>query len=460
MNFKAIILAAGKGTRMKSKYPKVIHKVCGKEMVNHVIDVSKKSGVKDIVAILGHGCDVVKEKLPTDTMIAMQIEQLGTGHAVKMAKDYIKDEDTIVVLCGDTPLIKEETLKRLFDYHLENGYHTTVLTTEVDNPTGYGRIIRDENQDLLKIVEQKDANEEEKLVKEINSGIYCFNGKSLRESLDLLDNNNAQGEYYLTDTIQIMRNKGLKVGAYNGSTIEELMGVNSRVELSRAEDIMRKRINETHMVNGVTIIDTNTTYIEADVQIGNDTIVYPGAMLRGNTIIGSNCIVGMNSNITNSKIGDYTEIENSRIIDSIVGENTNIGPYAYLRPNSNIGNNVKIGDFVEVKNATIEDNSKASHLSYIGDAHVGKDVNIGCGVVFVNYDGKNKYKSIVKDGAFIGSNSNLVAPVTVEEKGFIATGSTITEDVPQGALAIARERQVVKEGWVAKREAKDQQDNK
>ena len=460
MNFKAIILAAGKGTRMKSKYPKVIHKVCGKEMVNHVIDVSKKSGVKDIVAILGHGCDVVKEKLPTDTMIAMQTEQLGTGHAVKMAKDYIKDEDTIVVLCGDTPLIKEETLKRLFDYHLENGYHTTVLTTEVDNPTGYGRIIRDENQDLLKIVEQKDANEEEKLVKEINSGIYCFNGKSLRESLDLLDNNNAQGEYYLTDTIQIMRNKGLKVGAYNGSTIEELMGVNSRVELSRAEDIMRKRINETHMVNGVTIIDTNSTYIEADVQIGNDTIVYPGTMLRGNTIIGSNCIIGMNSNITNSKIGDYTEIENSTIIDSIVGENTNIGPYAYLRPNSNIGNNVKIGDFVEVKNATIEDNSKASHLSYIGDAHVGKDVNIGCGVVFVNYDGKNKYKSVVKDGAFIGSNSNLVAPVTVEEKGFIATGSTITEDVPQGALAIARERQVVKEGWVAKREAKDQQDNK
>ena len=460
MNFKAIILAAGKGTRMKSKYPKVIHKVCGKEMVNHVIDVSKKSGVKDIVAILGHGCDVVKEKLPTDTMIAMQTEQLGTGHAVKMAKDYIKDEDTIVVLCGDTPLIKEETLKRLFDYHLENGYHTTVLTTEVDNPTGYGRIIRDENQDLLKIVEQKDANEEEKLVKEINSGIYCFNGKSLRESLDLLDNNNAQGEYYLTDTIQIMRNKGLKVGAYNGSTIEELMGVNSRVELSRAEDIMRKRINETHMVNGVTIIDTNSTYIEADVQIGNDTIVYPGAMLRGNTIIGSNCIIGMNSNITNSKIGDYTEIENSTIIDSIVGENTNIGPYAYLRPNSNIGNNVKIGDFVEVKNATIEDNSKASHLSYIGDAHVGKDVNIGCGVVFVNYDGKNKHKSVVKDGAFIGSNSNLVAPVTVEEKGFIATGSTITENVPQGALAIARERQVVKEGWVAKREAKDQQDNK
>lgn len=455
MNFKAIILAAGKGTRMKSKYPKVIHKVCGKEMVNHVINVSQKSGVNDIVVILGHESDVVKERLPKDSMIAMQTEQLGTGHAVKMAKEYINDEDTIVVLCGDTPLIKEDTLKRLFAYHLENEYHATVLTTKVDNPTGYGRIIRDNNEDLLKIVEQKDANEEEKAVKEINSGIYCFNGKSLRESLDLIDNDNAQGEYYLTDTIYIMRDRGQKVGAYNGSTIEELMGVNSRVELSKAEEIMRRRINESHMVNGVTIIDTNSTYIESDVEIGNDTIIYPGVMLKGNTKIGSNCVIEMNSAIENSIIGDNTEVKNSTIIDSVVGENTTVGPYAYLRPKSNIGNNVKIGDFVEVKNATIEDNSKASHLSYIGDAHVGKDVNIGCGVVFVNYDGKNKFKSIVKDGAFIGSNSNLVAPVIVEEDGYIATGSTITNDVPKGALAIARERQVVKEGWVEKKRSRD-----
>ena len=455
MNFKAIILAAGKGTRMKSKYPKVIHKVCGKEMVNHVINVSQKSGVNDIVVILGHESDVVKERLPKDSMIAMQTEQLGTGHAVKMAKEYINDEDTIVVLCGDTPLIKEDTLKRLFAYHLENEYHATVLTTKVDNPTGYGRIIRDNNEDLLKIVEQKDANEEEKAIKEINSGIYCFNGKSLRESLDLIDNNNAQGEYYLTDTIYIMRDRGQKVGAYNGSTIEELMGVNSRVELSKAEEIMRRTINESHMVNGVTIIDTNSTYIESDVEIGNDTIIYPGVMLKGNTKIGSNCVIEMNSAIENSTIGDNTEVKNSTIIDSVVGENTTVGPYAYLRPKSNIGNNVKIGDFVEVKNATIEDNSKASHLSYIGDAHVGKDVNIGCGVVFVNYDGKNKFKSVVKDGAFIGSNSNLVAPVIVEEDGYIATGSTITNDVPKGALAIARERQVVKEGWVEKKRSRD-----
>ena len=455
MNFKAIILAAGKGTRMKSRHPKVVHKVCGKEMVNHVIDVSKKSGVQDVVVILGHGSETVKESIPSDSQIAMQTEQLGTGHAVKMAKEYINDDDTIVVLCGDTPLVKEDTLRRLFAYHVEKGYVATVLTTKVDNPTGYGRIIRDNHEDLLKIVEQKDASEEEKLVNEINSGIYCFDGKSLREALDLIDNNNAQGEYYLTDTIKIMRDRGQKVGAYNGSTIEELMGVNSRVELSKAEEIMRKRINTSHMVNGVTIIDVNSTYIESDVEIGNDTIVYPGVMLKGNTKIGSGCIIGMNCNISNSTIGDYTEVESSTIIDSNVGENTIVGPYAYLRPNSNIGSHVKIGDFVEVKNATIGDNSKASHLSYIGDAYVGKNVNIGCGVVFVNYDGHHKFKSVVKDGAFIGSNSNLVAPVTVEEKGYIATGSTITDDVPQGALAIAREKQVVKEGWVEKKNSKE-----
>lgn len=455
MNFKAIILAAGKGTRMKSKHPKVVHKVCGKEMVNHVIDVSKKSGVQDVVVILGHESETVKESIPSDSQIAMQTEQLGTGHAVKMAKEYINDDDTIVVLCGDTPLVKEDTLRRLFAYHVEKGYVATVLTTKVDNPNGYGRIIRDNHEDLLKIVEQKDASEEEKLVNEINSGIYCFDGKSLREALDLIDNNNAQGEYYLTDTIKIMRDRGEKVGAYNGSTIEELMGVNSRVELSKAEEIMRKRINTSHMVNGVTIIDVNSTYIESDVEIGNDTIVYPGVMLKGNTKIGSGCIIGMNCNISNSTIGDYTKVESSTIIDSTVGENTIVGPYSYLRPNSNIGSHVKIGDFVEVKNATIGDNSKASHLSYIGDAYVGKNVNIGCGVVFVNYDGHHKFKSVVKDGAFIGSNSNLVAPVTVEEKGYIATGSTITDDVPQGALAIAREKQVVKEGWVEKKNSKE-----
>ena len=455
MNFKAIILAAGKGTRMKSKSPKVVHKVCGKEMVNHVIDISNKAGVNDVVVILGHGSETVKNVIPEKSIVVMQTEQLGTGHAVKMAKETINDEDTIVVLCGDTPLIEKETLEKLFAYHLENEYMATVLTTKVEDPTGYGRVIRDSEGNFEKIVEQKDANEEELAVNEINSGIYCFKGDKLKEALDLLDNNNAQGEYYLTDTMKIIKDKGSKVGVFVGTTIEELMGVNSRVQLAQAEAIMRKRINKRHMDNGVTIINPENTYIEANVQIGKDTIIEPGVMLRGNTEIGDECIIGMNSSITNSKIGNFTEVKISTIIDSAVGENTTVGPYAYLRPNSNVGNHVKIGDFVEVKNANIGDYSKASHLSYIGDADVGKDVNIGCGVVFVNYDGKNKFRSVVEDGAFIGSNSNLVAPVHVKHKGYIATGSTITDDVPDGALAIARQRQVVKEGWVAKKEARD-----
>ena len=447
----AVVLAAGKGTRMKSKYPKVVHKVCGKEMVNHIIDVSKKSGVKDVVAILGHESEVVKNVLPVDTMIAMQTEQLGTGHAVKMAKEYINDEDTIVILCGDTPLIKEETLKRLFDYHIENEYTATVLTTVVENPTGYGRVIRDENGDLLKIVEQKDGNPEELATKEINSGIYCFKGKMLRESLDLLDNNNAQGEYYLTDTVKILRDKGFKVGAFNGSTIEELMGVNSRLELSKAEALMRKRINEFHLLNGVTIIDSAATYIEADVEIGQDTIIYPGNVLEGNTVIGKNCLLYPNSRINNSIIGEDVEIQSSVILESEVGNNTTVGPFAYIRPQSVIGKNVRIGDFVEIKKSTIGNNTKVSHLTYVGDAEVGEGCNFGCGTVTVNYDGKNKNKTIIGNNSFIGCNTNLISPVTVEDNTYIAAGSTITNDVKSGELAVARAKQRNIEGWVDKK---------
>lgn len=451
MNLKSIILAAGKGTRMKSKIPKVLHKVCGTEMVNHVVNIAIKAGCSENVVILGHEAQMVKDNLQKDVKTAIQEEQLGTGHAVMMAKDNIKEDDKIVVLCGDTPLIKESTLQRLFDYHKENKCVATVLTTKVDNPTGYGRLIRDSNKDVLKIVEQKDATEEEAKVNEINSGIYCFDGKELKKSLSKISNNNNQGEYYLTDVIEILKNEGCKVGAYEGSTIEELMGVNSRVDLQRAENILKNRINQYHMENGVTIIDSNNTYIECDVKIGMDTIIYPGAIINGNTKIGEDCTIGANCRIENSLINNNVKIQSSTIIDSTVGNNTTVGPYAYLRPNSSIGQNVKIGDFVEVKNSTIGDNSKASHLSYIGDASVGKNVNIGCGVVFVNYDGKNKFKAVVKDNAFIGSNCNLVAPVTVEEKGYVATGSTITDNVPNGALSIARAKQVNKEGWVDKK---------
>lgn len=448
---KSIILAAGKGTRMKSRHPKVIHKVCGKEMVNHVIDASKNAGVEENILVLGHKIDEVKKSVGDDISIVVQTEQLGTAHAVMMAESLINDEDTVVVLCGDTPLIESDTLDRFFKYHDEHGYSVTVLSSEVEDPTGYGRIVRDDNGNLLRIVEQKDADEDIQKIREINSGIYCFDGGILKDALRLVGNNNAQGEYYLPDTIEIIRNMGLKSGAYKGANITEIMGVNSRVQLSQAENLMKNRINKFHMENGVTIIDPQNTYIESDVIIGSDTVVLPGCLIEGKTVIGEDCIIGPNTSIKNSKVGNGTEIKKSELIDSFVGENTTVGPYAYLRPKANIGNGCKIGDFVEVKNANIGDGSKASHLSYIGDADVGKNVNIGCGVVFVNYDGKKKYRSTVKDNAFVGSNSNLVAPLVVEENGYIATGSTITENVPSGALAIARQRQVHKEGWVEKK---------
>lgn len=457
---KAIILAAGKGTRMKSVHPKVVHKVCGKEMVNHVIDAAHDAGVDETIIVLGHGIDEVKEAVASDVKIAIQREQLGTAHAVKMAEENIKEDDTVIVLCGDTPLIEATTLEDFFGYHDRGNFAVTVLTTSVEDPTGYGRIIRDSEGNFLKIVEEKDASEGEKAIKEINSGMYCFNGKFLKESLAKVDNNNAQGEYYLPDTIEIIINANGKVGAYMGASIEELMGVNSRNQLSNAERIMRRRINEKHMTNGVTIIDPDATYIDADVEIGNDTIILPGCMIRKESKIGVACEIGPQTSMENSIVGDYTSVKKSELIEASVGSHTKVGPYAYLRPKAQVGNHCKVGDFVEIKNAKFGDGSKASHLSYIGDAEVGKNVNVGCGVVFVNYDGKNKFKSVVKDNAFVGSNSNLIAPVIVEEDTFIATGSTITDDIPTGYLAIARERQVLKPGWVEKKRKKDEEAEK
>lgn len=450
MNIKSIILAAGLGTRMKSKLPKVLHSVCGKPMVSHVMKAAQEAGCMDQILVLGHKAEEVSKILGQDIKTVIQAEQLGTGHAVKMAKDHISDEDLILILCGDTPLIKGETLKAMVSYHEDKGLSGCVMTAMVESPKGYGRIVKDSLGNFQAIVEEKDATEEEREIKEINGGMYTFKGNLLREALDKLNNNNAQGEYYLTDVIAILREKGERMGTYTVS-LEEIMGVNSRVELSKAEALMRNRINQKHMVEGVTIINSDNTYIEDTVTIGRDTIIYPGVVLRGNTSIGEDCIIGENTKIEDSKIGNNVEIQSSTILQSSVDDKTKVGPYAYLRPKSIIGKNVKIGDFVEVKNSTIGDNSKASHLAYIGDAEVGSNVNIGCGVVFVNYDGKNKFKSIVKDNAFVGSNVNLVAPVVVEEGGYLATGSTITQDVPSRALAVARQRQVVKEGWVDKK---------
>ncbi len=451
MKLKAIILAAGEGKRMKSRLPKVLHKVCGQPILEHVVELAEASYVEECIVVVGHGAEEVKKSLPTHVKTVLQSEQLGTGHAMMMAYDNIDDNGLVLVLYGDGPLITEETLKSLMDYHTKGDYSATVLTTDLTNPQGYGRIIRDENLQLKKIVEEKDATTEEKAVKEINSGIYCFSSKALKKSLPLIKNENAQKEYYLTDALTLIKEDGLKVGLYKTLDYKEIMAVNDRLQLAEVEEIMRSRINSRHMKEGVTIINPKATYIDKKVKIGQDTIIYPGTMLKGKTVIGEDCIIGPNSVIEDCQIGNGVEIQNSNLVESSVDDFSTVGPFAYLRPNSSVGKHVKIGDFVELKNAKIGDHSKASHLAYIGDAEVGQHVNIGCGVVFVNYDGKNKFKTIVEDYAFIGSNSNLIAPVLVKKNGFIASGSTITKEVPEGALAVARSRQENKENWVTRK---------
>ncbi|OIJ20524.1 UDP-N-acetylglucosamine diphosphorylase/glucosamine-1-phosphate N-acetyltransferase [Anaerobacillus alkalidiazotrophicus] len=447
----AVILAAGQGTRMKSRLYKVLHSVCGKPMVQHVVDQVSQIGVEETVVVVGHGAEKVKEQLGNGVTYVLQEEQLGTGHAVMQSESLLKDKDGVtMVLCGDTPLITKETMEELLNYHEELGAKATILTAEANNPTGYGRIVRDQCGVVKKIVEQKDASEEELLITEINTGTYCFDNKALFEVLKLVGNNNAQGEYYLPDVIEILQKKNQLIAAYQTSSFDETLGVNDRVALSNAEEIMKKRINEMHMRNGVTLIDPQNTYIEADVTIGRDTIILPGTMVKGKTIVGEDCQIGPNTELNDSSIGNQTFIKQSVVSNSEIGNHVTIGPFAHIRPESQIGDEVKIGNFVEVKKSKFGKASKASHLSYIGDADIGNDVNLGCGSITVNYDGINKHLTKVEDGAFIGCNSNLIAPVTIGVNAYVAAGSTITHDVPGDALAVARERQTNKPDYAKK----------
>ncbi len=445
----AIILAAGEGKRMRSNTPKVLHKVCGKEMINHVIDNIRKSGIEEVSVVIGKGAEKVRKGTESrDIFYSVQEEQLGTGHAVMCAEEFLKGKKgSVAIFVGDGPLITEETVTKLIKYHEEEKCSATVLTSIMSNPLKYGRIIRNSKDEVEKIVEFKDCNEEEIKVNEINSGMYCVDIDTLLNTLGKLNNNNNQGEYYLTDVIEILKTEGKKVGAI-AVEVEEITAVNSKMELSVANDIMRTRINRKHMDNGVIIMDPRSTYIECDVIIGQDTVIYPGNVIEGTTAIGENCLLYSNNRVTNSIIGDDVTIENSVILNSKVGDNTTVGPFAYIRPETTIGNNARIGDFVEIKKSTIGNGTKVSHLTYIGDAEVGEKCNFGCGTVVVNYDGKSKYKTTIGDNVFIGCNTNLVSPVEVEDNTYIAAGSTITEKVPEGSLAIARARQINKENWV------------
>ncbi|HSI68026.1 MAG TPA: bifunctional UDP-N-acetylglucosamine diphosphorylase/glucosamine-1-phosphate N-acetyltransferase GlmU [Planococcus sp. (in: firmicutes)] len=450
-NTYAVILAAGQGTRMKSKLYKVLHPVCGMPMVEHVTRNVQQLGVEKIVTVVGHGAEKVQEQLGGKSEYALQAEQLGTAHAVLQAASLIEGlNGTTLVMCGDTPLIKTETMQALLDHHAETGAKATILTAIAGDPAGYGRILRDESGGVSKIVEQKDASKEEQQVKEINTGTYCFDNAALFEALKRVSNNNVQGEYYLPDVIEILQKQGEVVAAHATDSFDETLGVNDRVALSEAERIMRKRIAEKHMRAGVSIIDPASTYISVEALIGADTVIQPNVMIEGKTVIGEDCVISPNCHIVNSTIGDRTTVHSSVVLDSVIGTDTTVGPFAHLRPESDLGNDVKIGNFVEVKKSVIGNNSKVSHLSYIGDAKLGTNVNIGCGTITVNYDGKNKSLTTIEDDAFVGCNSNLIAPVTVGKGAYVAAGSTISKDVPESALAIARARQENKENYVEK----------
>ncbi len=407
-----LIMAAGKGTRMKSNKSKLVHKIYDKELVKRVADIAKDIGSDEIITVVGHLKEQVQEVLGDSVKYAVQEELLGTGHAVMQATSYLEGKKgKVVILYGDVPLIRKQTLESLISKSIKNKEYATLLTAIYDNPTGYGRILRDEGGNIKAIIEEKDANMTEKEIKEINSGIYCFDIEELLSALKLIKPNNVQGEYYLTDVIKIMNDKGLKTGAVIVEDNTEILGVNDRAQLELLTRVLRMRINAQQMKNGVTIEDVNSTYIHDDVKIGLDTVIHPNTTIKSGVVIGDNC---------------------------------EIGPNAYIREGCEIGNNVKIGNFVELKKVKIGDRTKVPHFIYLGDTEIGNDGNIGCGTITCNYDGKNKHQTKIGDRAFIGSNVNLVAPVTLGDDVLIAAGSTITEDVPSNNMGIARERQVNK----------------
>lgn len=446
MKTYAIVLAAGKGIRMRSQKPKVVHEVLYKPMINHIVDVLKELKVDETIVVVGHGAEEV-EALIDDVTIVKQETQLGTGHAVLQVKDLLANREGItLVLNGDAPLIRKETLQGLIDYHTQHQNQATVVSADCDVSCHFGRIIKEQDQ-VTGIVEFKDLLESQSDITEMNTGEYCFDNQELFYALEKITNNNAQHEYYLTDVIGIMNQKSLKVDAYKIDDFNEVGGINDRIALAEATQVLRDRINQEHLLNGVTIIDPQNTYIGRDVVIGEDTIIEPGCIIKGKTVIGKNCHIGPYCEFDHVEVKDNVEIKFSVISDSIIESGVDIGPYARLRTNCHILENVHMGNFVEMKKAVFGKGSKAAHLTYIGDAEVGSDVNIGCGTITVNYDGKNKSLTKIEDQAFIGCNSNLIAPVTIRENAFIAAGSTITDDVEKDAMGIARARQVNKEGY-------------
>ncbi|HZK39102.1 MAG TPA: bifunctional UDP-N-acetylglucosamine diphosphorylase/glucosamine-1-phosphate N-acetyltransferase GlmU [Clostridia bacterium] len=451
-----IILAAGEGTRMKTSKPKVLAEVLFKPMLDWVVDRTRQSGVEDICVITGHMSESIVTHLGEGIETAMQHERLGTGHAVMQARDFISrhgDAD-VLVLAGDAPLVDAETITTAHQLHRRTSNAATVISAKVDNPSGYGRILRDTSGALLRIVEERDATDAQKMITEVNSGAYWFKAQALLTALDQLQtmhklSPDSKGkEYYLTDTLEILLELNLGVTAFGARTHHVVLGANDRVQLAQLNEIARREELNRHMLNGVSIPCADGILIGPDVEIGADTTILPGTILRGKVVIGAACTIGPNSLIENSTIGSKVHLNATQCYASSVADGTQIGPFVRIRPGSAIGEYVHIGNFVEIKNSSIGRQTKISHLSYIGDANVGSDVNVGSGCATVNYTGKEKYHTVIKDGAFIGCNTNLVAPLTIGKDAYTAAGSTVTEDVPDSSLAIARARQINKKGWV------------
>lgn len=446
----AIVLAAGKGTRMKTKKEncsKVSFPILNKPLVNWVLDCLRPIGFCKLITVVGFGGETTIELVKDESEVVWQKEQKGTGHAVMMTSALLEDcEGETIVCCGDTPLLTTKSLQAMFNSHEANQNDLTVMTSILSNPRGYGRIVK-ENGRIIKIVEQKDATEEEQAIKEINAGVYIFNNKLLFKYLKEIKPNNAQGEYYLTDVLGIFVKDGLKVDSFVVRDFDETMGVNDRYQLSIAAKKLQERINKEYMLSGVSIEDSESTFISPDVEIGPDTIIKPNTYIYGTTKIGENNIIGPGTYINNCEIGDNNEIQFSHLTDTVVKNNAVLGPYLRCRNNVVINDSVSLGNFNELKNVEVGEGSKCAHLSYLGDATIGKEVNIGCGTIIANFDGINKHHSDIKDNAFIGSGTTIISPVKIGEDSFIAAGSTINKDVEKEEFAIARSRQENKPGY-------------
>jgi bifunctional UDP-N-acetylglucosamine pyrophosphorylase / glucosamine-1-phosphate N-acetyltransferase len=452
-----VILAAGKGTRMKSALPKVLHRAGDLSLIGHVFRIAAVLAPSSTTVVLGHGADAVRAALSGQQNLGFVIQepQLGTGHALLQAEPRLRGKTgTVVLLSGDVPLLRPATLETLVRVHAERGAAATVVTAVVPDPHGYGRIIRDGDGRMAAIVEHRDATAEQRGVAEINSGIYAFDLASLFDALREIGAGNAQGEYYLPDLVGIFRSRGAIVDTVTAEDPREILGVNSRKELADVTAILRDRRNDALMESGVTIVDPATTFIGPDVTVGADTTIHPGVHLEGRTSIGGSCEIHSGVRIVDSRIDDGVVINNFCVIlESHISRGAKLGPFAHIRPQSDVGEDAHVGNFVELKKTVLGRGSKANHLSYLGDASIGERVNVGAGTITCNYDGVTKYPTVIEDGAFIGSDTQLIAPVRVGRGAYVAAGSSITDDVPAGSLAIARGKQTNKEGWVARKKS-------